>query len=240
MGKPFDQPFTPTVQEAEVCTIECHHSCQTCSGPAESDCIKCYSGFFMSAPGVCSMCPFGTGKPADEDVPQITTSEESCTVKCHSTCRTCHSPNSQSCVNCRAGYYFQFGECTKCPAGYGKPEDTISRKVNQQQSDCSAICHPSCQMCAGDKEEDCTNCNPGYWWSSPTRTGRCISCPRTRGKVPIPICSPLLPALQKIPAKPTVISAPVDVLHVESLPQNACRASKASSSTKKRSAPTVR
>ena len=184
-GGPGSPLSGPKVTEALGCPDTCHFSCKTCSGPDANNCIKCKAGYFLSAAGTCSICPFGTGKSDDTEVPSVSTTagDTECLIRCHATCRTCFDDKPNTCVNCRAGHFWESGVCTQCPAKKGKPADTTIPETDQTEADCKD-CHPSCNTCGASTENDCASCAAGYWWSGTGYgvLGKCESCPKSRGK----------------------------------------------------------
>ena len=190
-GKAVDpNPLTATTDEG-ACESTCHTSCLNCRGPGENECISCAHGYFLSAEGVCSMCPSGFGHTSQPEVQALSTTSGAaeCPVSCHATCRTCFGPGANQCTACMGGRIWNSdsGVCEVCPATKGSPVDIINFRPPNLTDSCDVTCHASCQMCTGPTENDCLNCNAGYWWAG---SGKCTSCPQGKGK---PVDTELFP-----------------------------------------------
>ena len=94
----------------------CHGSCSICSGPENTVCTACSSGFFLQPLSTtCSdSCPAGYGGNS---------STNTC-VQCDTSCSTCSGPNNNQCSACNSGYFLQPGSTTclldSCPDGSWK------------------------------------------------------------------------------------------------------------------------
>lgn len=81
--------------------IPCHTTCETCSGPGESECVTCRGGR-LALGGICyTVCPDGyyTDKKRKE------------CMHCPPGCATC---NSATCLTCSVGYTLnKKGKCVR-------------------------------------------------------------------------------------------------------------------------------
>ncbi|TFK41682.1 TNFR/NGFR cysteine-rich region family protein [Crucibulum laeve] len=147
----------------------CDPACETCSGPASTDCIQCASGTYLNngvcvkagANGVCE----GTKLIADNVKRECDT--------CGAKCTSCGIPgfgvgsrvNQLQCTGCLPGFVLSNGKCVdSCPSG-----STVSTKDNLTCETCDS----SCSTCAGSTTF-CLSCPNNQLASN----GKCISsCP---------------------------------------------------------------
>lgn len=103
-----------------ACDIQCHKSCNQCSGPLATDCVSCAAGFWFQGGGVCTQCDAGKGKAADATIPSGPVDKTACmNSQCHASCLICKTgTTSGDCVKCAAGYFMApDNTCTMCPVG---------------------------------------------------------------------------------------------------------------------------
>uniref|UniRef100_A0A672KCU5 Proprotein convertase subtilisin/kexin type 5-like n=1 Tax=Sinocyclocheilus grahami TaxID=75366 RepID=A0A672KCU5_SINGR len=80
--------------------------------------------------------------------------------KCHSTCATCAGTGMEACNECAPGYYFEEWRCvSSCSVGYYLAEQTTDN--GDVQKSCQK-CDPTCYVCAGPGERNCSTCMSGY------------------------------------------------------------------------------
>ena len=137
------------IKEEDNTCGECIEHCKECSA---TKCEVCNDGFYLEAPTKCSQCG--------------------------SNCVHCTSPNT--CTQCERGFYpdDESGTCQKCSDNC---DECVS---NTNCTDCAPEFYPDngvckqcadvCQECAGPTENDCINCDEGYYFSRPNR--RCFKC----------------------------------------------------------------
>lgn len=93
--------ITNTLQlGCEVC-LSCHENCATCTGPSNTQCPTCKSGFYRqpSSKTCLSTCPL-TYTAND--------TTRTCTkVVCHTFCSTCTGTLETECTACKTEYYLQ-------------------------------------------------------------------------------------------------------------------------------------
>ena len=192
-GKPADTILPSAVGTAALCTATCDASCSKCKGTGATDCLNCNPGYFLSAAGTCSMCPVGTGKLGDPELPYPAANPVGtavCTIACDSTCTTCVGTAATDCLNCNAGYWWAgSGTCSSCLAGQGKPTDTAIVTAAASAAACTVTCDASCKICSGGAADECLSCKATYFKSAAS------------------ICSPCT-ALKGKPADTTTVTAP--------------------------------
>uniref|UniRef100_H3C0R6 SPC3 n=1 Tax=Tetraodon nigroviridis TaxID=99883 RepID=H3C0R6_TETNG len=158
---------------------DCHPSCESCTGGAKDQCIKCKKGRFLTTQGTCvSECPEGFFASG------VSGACEACPPGC-SRCVDAHS-----CVGCQSTLLLQDGrcvsecvgadpagrECRRCPTGCASCESNSSRCVScagpllLHQHRCVGECPPG--HTAQDRE--CRRCPPACRGCLPT--GRCTDC----------------------------------------------------------------
>ena len=127
----------------------CDISCSQCTGPLNTQCSACSTGYFQQpASTIClSSCPNGYW----EDV-----ANRVC-ASCDTPCSQCTGPSDTQCSACNAGFFLQPppSETTclnSCPVGYW--QDTTNHIC--------ASCDISCSRCTGPLNSQCSACNAGY------------------------------------------------------------------------------
>ena len=129
-----------------VCN-SCPNHCKNCTN---SECSECYDGYFVSGT-VCSKCGLNCKHCTDKDTclecfnKFYVGDDKSCTPCADPNCDGC---NSTACYDCIPEYFVQDGTCAKC----------------------STVCYE----CKGPTENDCLDCDPGYYFSHSSR--RCFKC----------------------------------------------------------------
>ncbi|XP_013870055.1 extracellular matrix organizing protein FRAS1 [Austrofundulus limnaeus] len=123
--------------------IECHPSCETCSGAGPLSCSSCHAASVLLPSGLCApKCPIGYY----DDGRRIC-------QRCDSQCRTCDSAGA--CTSCRdPTKVLLFGECRydNCAHQY---------YLNGTDRTCRE-CDWSCNTCRGPLRTDCLQCMEGY------------------------------------------------------------------------------
>ncbi|KRX02171.1 Insulin-like growth factor binding protein, N-terminal [Pseudocohnilembus persalinus] len=121
---------------------ECHATCKTCTGAANTDCLTCpttptlYYKFGASSPYQClTTCPAGYF--------QDTSEPEALCSQCNSRCSACYGSS--------------YNKCTACNAGYNLSGNT-----------CQLTCTSNCLTCKEnpDSANTCTSCaSPRYLYN---------------------------------------------------------------------------
>ncbi|XP_072310817.1 proprotein convertase subtilisin/kexin type 5 [Eucyclogobius newberryi] len=146
---------TYSVEEDMTC-ISCDEKCVSCD---EHECYWCESDLFLSEGRCVEVCP--DGFYGDEDTNDC--------EECNSDCVTCSGPEDYDCESCEDGKTLENGLCVfeheVCPVKTYRSDD----------GECED-CHPSCEACSGDEENQCTKCAKDRFLS-PQQT--CVmKCPR--------------------------------------------------------------
>ncbi len=77
----------------------CHETCETCTGPLETECTACEQEYFLSSLNTCN--------------------------KCADSCKTCNGDAENDCLSCKNDYFLELqnnyhikGKClVSCPSG---------------------------------------------------------------------------------------------------------------------------
>ncbi|KAL4468978.1 hypothetical protein ABPG73_019746 [Tetrahymena malaccensis] len=143
--------------DQKTCNL-CHKTCSNCTGPLNSQCSECNSGYFLQ----------GT----------------TCQVQliCDTTCLTCSGLSKNECLTCIEGRFLDSSKqcqncqtpCSKCVDLSTKCSDCIiDYNFNSANNSCSPICDQSCLTCSSPKDSNkCLSCNDGFFLLS----GKCIQC----------------------------------------------------------------
>ena len=144
-------------RDIQISFLLCHPSCQTCEGPASSECLTCTSGYGYTN-GTCdSNCPNGTY------LNNISTFCETC----DGACQTC-SGSSNNCSSCQSNYLSQ-GTCVDlCPNN-----TFLSFNGFTDSWECRS-CDPSCLDCQGPLPSDCLSCQNGSYYDNSSNI--CLKC----------------------------------------------------------------
>ena len=139
----------------------CSAECKSCSGPFNTQCTSCNSGFFLQPHSTtCSyLCPAGYYPDSQVNV----------CYPCSTGCAVCTGGTNSVCSQCKRGYYFQPGstQCSiSCPSEYFADNSTQSCRK----------CNVACASCTGSSYSACITCNPGYYMQ-PNSTACKDSCP---------------------------------------------------------------
>jgi proprotein convertase subtilisin/kexin type 5 len=114
---------------------KCDPNCQTCNGPANSNCLSCFGSSNLIAGGFCSGCSSTCNQCSGTQCsgcvagyfiyngnclslcPQGSFGQNSTCVNCDGSCLSC---NSTACLSCNSGFlYVLANKCySNCPAGY--------------------------------------------------------------------------------------------------------------------------
>lgn len=110
----------------------CHSTCDTCSGPSDSECMtcppqayfyngsclsNCFSGTYADNTSTCQPCdPSCTAcmGPGNGNCSQCTSGyfiNNSTCQRCDPSCATCGGPGFENCSECAQGYFMHDGEC---------------------------------------------------------------------------------------------------------------------------------
>ena len=175
----------PSFYYTDLCT-PCDSSCLECRGPSNSECTKCETGEFLLN-GQCFPCDSsclecsgpssvectdcnkddilvdGVCKvPCDTNNGFFYVSDRDC-EPCGKNCQTCHGSADTDCDTCQSGFELKAdGEC-KVPC------DTDKGYFYDLSGNCSP-CDESCLTCDGPNNDDCTECNTGFF----LEFGKCL------------------------------------------------------------------
>ena len=128
--------------------LSCSQSCSICANP--SNCSQCFSGYYLTN--------FSNDANACE--------------KCHTACETCFDDLASTCISCSFGYFLQpspnqYSCNSSCPSGY---------YADSSRNKCIP-CDKACSTCTGETQNNCTECNAGFYLQ-PLAPTTCInSCP---------------------------------------------------------------
>ncbi|KAL4488340.1 hypothetical protein ABPG72_019190 [Tetrahymena utriculariae] len=146
-------------QKADIKTcILCHKTCSNCTGPLNSQCSECNSGYYL----------------------QGTTCQDQ--LICDATCLTCTGQTKNQCLTCQDGKFLDsLNSCQICQTPCSKCADSTSKctgcvidyNFNPSSNSCSPICDQTCLTCSSPKDSNkCLSCIDGFFLSS----GKCIQC----------------------------------------------------------------
>ncbi|XP_068609494.1 proprotein convertase subtilisin/kexin type 5 [Brachionichthys hirsutus] len=155
----------------EMSCVPCDDECVSCD---EDECYWCETDLFLSEGSCVSDCP--DGFYGDENTNDC--------EECHPDCVTCGGPEDDDCLSCDEDKTLENGECASeheaCPA----------KTFRSADGGCEG-CHPTCESCSGEENNQCTDCAKGSFLTS-QRTcvaqcpggffadglgGVCASCP---------------------------------------------------------------
>lgn len=160
---PFGYWPNPSTGKCSPCNL----ACNGCTGPLNTQCFTCASGFFLQTLSTQQMCT----SYCPEGLYQDPISGK-CNP-CNPSCIGCTGPGNKQCVQCSTGYYkatsltTSESSCvTTCPDGYW-PDNS--------QNTCSQ-CDSTCESCTGPESTSCLTCKSGLYFQPATRL--CLSsCP---------------------------------------------------------------
>ncbi|MBN3301412.1 PCSK5 convertase, partial [Amia calva] len=123
----------------------CHRQCESCVGPADTDCQTCTVPSYLYNGTCVTGCPGGTFQSSEEaDRVEL----GFCSV-CDHVCDTCTGASPKDCITCSSGYLKFLHLCiSHCPTGYYR-EKTRCEK-----------CDSSCGRCSGPGIKSCLACPP--------------------------------------------------------------------------------
>ncbi|KCV67982.1 TKL protein kinase [Fonticula alba] len=140
--------------------LPCHAACQTCTGPASTQCTSARCTYFLpSLPNNClAACPAGLHADA------------SGACRCHANCEACHRPDA-------SGPFI----CTACPPGMALSSGTADR---------CAPCHSSCLECTAPASATACRACPSGMLLRPDGTCGGTCPPGTWGDTRLGVCTP--------------------------------------------------
>ncbi|KAL4466190.1 hypothetical protein ABPG72_011068 [Tetrahymena utriculariae] len=180
-----------------ICISVCDSSCKTCSSPNNSSsCLSCNDGFYLNSSNQCQHCQSPCGNCINSATNCLSctpvhdyvydSSNNSCTIACDSSCKTCSSPNSSSsCLNCNNGFYLNnSNQCQPCQAPCGNCINTATKclscspsqnyNFDSSTNSCTLICDSSCKTCLlPNNSSSCLSCNNGFYLNS---SNQCQPC----------------------------------------------------------------
>uniref|UniRef100_A0A8C1W9D5 Proprotein convertase subtilisin/kexin type 5b n=1 Tax=Cyprinus carpio TaxID=7962 RepID=A0A8C1W9D5_CYPCA len=129
--------------ESTMCR-KCRENCKKCT--SANICTECQTGLSLQGNKCQLSCEPGT---------YYNGHRRAC-EKCHLTCATCAGTGMEACNECAPGYYFEDWRCvSSCSVGY-----YLCLHLNSFDSACR--CDPTCYVCAGPGERNCSTCVSGY------------------------------------------------------------------------------
>ena len=160
----------------------CDDNCATCSRES-THCTSCKDGFDINENNVCVACPSNCkhckGNICTEcNEHYFSTDGGKQCEECGSHCLQCN--DKTTCIECEI-HYFNDGSngCQECSEHCDRCEsktkcvDCIPEYYVTPEDKCSA-CAPVCHECDGPSENDCLDCDDGYYFSRPNR--KCFKC----------------------------------------------------------------
>ena len=141
----------------------CNAACAICTGPSDTQCSACNSGYFLqpSSTTCLDSCPIGYWG---------NTTSNTC-MECDIACSNCTNATNTACSACNTGYFLQPSSTTclsSCPNG-SFPNST---------GNLCLTCDISCALCSGPANTECSACNPGFFLQ-PSSTICLETCPPT-------------------------------------------------------------
>jgi hypothetical protein len=124
--------------------FNCHITCLTCSGPADTECLTCH--------------PWAT----------FNTVTGKCDEPCHADCDTCTGPAINECVTCASPLvlssenYCCHADCLTCTGSLNTQCATCASNKYLTSTNGCALCNGSCLTCSGGLTTECLTCHPGY------------------------------------------------------------------------------
>ena len=182
------------VEASSVCGDNCHASCASCKGTAETGCTKCAIGRYASdwaAASSTAKCSSecDAGKTRDVAAAVLAGNEDKATicVNCNIACAECKGTAGTVCTKCAAGHFLSartgtevVGTCTACGDGKGKDADaaifTGTSATTTKEDGCKATCTAAsnCGVCSAAKPDECLTCPTGKTLDAATK-----KCPAT-------------------------------------------------------------
>ncbi|EAR85554.2 transmembrane protein, putative (macronuclear) [Tetrahymena thermophila SB210] len=103
--------------------LRCFHSCQTCEGPNQNQCLSCkLPDFYMFQDKQCKPCDINNGNFI---------SNQNC-ISCSENCKTCLGANQNQCTSCYEGYDIINNFCQQTSLNYNSQVFT-EQKIQQIQ-----------------------------------------------------------------------------------------------------------
>jgi hypothetical protein len=143
-------------EDEKECTLSCHPSCKTCTGPTADDCVDCWCDAHRTHPELqssCCECDLGSmGSPED------------CRPICIDGCDVCSGNGQYDCELCGTDYQLA---TTNSPHSPGQCEACIDEVCDNYYADCDVKSHR--------KPCDACTCGDNQWYDDDE--GRCRHCP---------------------------------------------------------------
>ena len=161
-----------SIENCRIQCDKCHPLCKTCTGKDPKNCQICNDDI-----GAIEIEPSGCGCPSHYYYDPNT---EDC-IECNYLCKTCSGPTSKDCLSCDFTVAFAMDYAETWCVGQC---DIIGYYpfIDMSKTYCLGIfyftiaCHESCEMCFGDKENNCISCKEGVLRNDNTcSTEGCIS-----------------------------------------------------------------
>ncbi|EAR88128.2 zinc finger lsd1 subclass family protein (macronuclear) [Tetrahymena thermophila SB210] len=122
--------------------LDCDSSCQSCSGPQNTQCLSCSQSLYLDQ----NMC-----KSNCQDGYYQNTQNNTCS-KCDASCSTCSGSSPTNCLKCALPRYFQQATNT-C-------EENCQQNQFLDNTDATCEpCHFSCSSCSGPTNNQCQSCS---------------------------------------------------------------------------------
>ncbi|KAA0713725.1 Proprotein convertase subtilisin/kexin type 5 [Triplophysa tibetana] len=138
---------TFSAADSSMCR-KCSENCKKCT--SANICTECKTGLSLQGNKCQLSCEPGTYYNGHRRLCE----------KCHSTCATCAGTGMEACNECAPGFYFEEWRCvSSCSVGYYLAEQATDN--GDVQKSCQK-CDPTCFVCTGPGERNCSSCVSGY------------------------------------------------------------------------------
>ncbi|ELP84792.1 hypothetical protein EIN_076110 [Entamoeba invadens IP1] len=158
---------TYSLEKSATCN-SCSNTCKTCD-KTSGKCITCVDGYGLDSSKNCLICTIGTYSlnskctECGDGFYQNKDGQNAC-KQCNSSCTSCNKNNGE-CIDCKAGYGFEFGRCIICGDKYYSPGGKFW----------CAHCPIKCENCIRESGV-CTSCQFGYKEINNNGNKICVSC----------------------------------------------------------------
>lgn len=144
----------------------CDISCLGCSGPGNSNCSGgCNIDYYKQPAPSISTCLTTCPQSYFKD-----NTKNTC-ESCDPSCEVCTGPANTECSQCKQGYIYY--PPTTCVLPGSCPQSTFQDNT----SNTCQLCDPSCDVCTGPTNMECTQCKQGYFFNPPSACVFKEDCP---------------------------------------------------------------
>lgn len=165
--------------EGKTCS-QCNSNCKTCK-ETNAHCTDCHTKFYLSlVDNTCKPCTDNCLEcdkdKCDKCADKFYLFNGKC-ESCDKSCKTCDTKDK--CIECETGYQSDGkGTCFQCKANCDKCNATHCLDCAPQFFiDSNGLCQPCaevCYECTGPSDEECYECDPGFYFSHSLR--KCFKC----------------------------------------------------------------